>query len=717
MFSQSQWIRSGKAAECPMFKKEFCLKKAVEKAALRITAAGVYEAELNGKRVGEFFLAPGWTTYARRHQVQTYDVTGLLQSENVLTVTVGSGWFSGSISWQNKGKQPIMVIGELEITYKDGTTESIGTDHTWASTESAIRAADIYDGETYEADYVDLDPVAAVECDYPKTQLIPQEGEEVRLQEQLKPVRVIHTPKGEYVLDFGQEITGIVRVETDAPAGTEIVLRCGEMLDRDGNFYLENYRTARSTMKLRCNGMPIVWQPKLTFYGFRYIMVECERELPPQAFTAIVAGSQLKRTGTLRSGVAKLNRLFENVHWGQRGNFLDVPTDCPQRNERLGWLGDAQVFINTACYQYDTKKFYTKWLNDVKAEQRKNGAVPHVVPCVWSALEDEDICASTAWGDAATVCPWELYRHYGDAELLASHFNLMKRWVDYMTSRTEEPYLWIGYGNKKGFEHFGDWLGLDAEDGSYTGSSDKDLIASAYYAYSTELVCKAGHVLGKDVSAYEALYRNIVAAFRARYHIYRTQTECAVAVYFRLAADIQATADQLAEMVRANGNRLTTGFVGTPYLLHALSQNGHADVAYALLLQEDFPSWLYAVNHGATTIWEHWDGRRADGTFWSSDMNSFNHYAYGAVAGWVFEEAAGITPLETAPGFARVRIAPKPDERLGWLRAELDTAHGKIVSAWSYEDDRIRYEITVPVAAEIEINGQTYPVDAGSYLF
>ena len=718
MLEKGKWIKSGKTAECPLFRKKFAIEKEVKKATLQITAAGVYEAMLNGTRVGDFFLAPGWTTYRFRHQVQEYDVTALLQAENKLEVLVGSGWFNGAIAWACKSEHPVMLLAELQIEYTDGTTETIYTDGSWQTAESAVREADIYHGEVFDATFCDNAPVAAAECDYPKTQLIPQEGEKICLQEQLKPVRRFTTPKGETVLDFGQEISGIVRIETDAPRGTCITLRCAEMLDRDGNFYIDNYRDARSTMQLICAGGKTVWQPQLTFYGFRYICVEgWPGEVQPQAFTAIMACSDLKRTGTLTSGVQKLNRLFENIHWGQRDNFVDVPTDCPQRDERLGWTGDAQVFINAACYQYDTKRFYTKWLNDVKVDQRKDGSVPRVVPAVLDRPTEDGVCSSTAWGDAATICPWQLYRHYGDKALLASHFDMMKRWVDYMTAQTDTPYLWTGYEQKKDRYHFGDWLGLDAADGSYTGSSDKDFIASAYYAYSTELVCKAGCALGADVTAYETLYRNIVATFREKYSECHTQTECALAVYFNLAVHKQAVADQLAQMVQQNGNRLTTGFVGTPYLLYALSQNGHADVAYALLLQEDFPSWLYAVNHGATTIWEHWDGRRADGTFWSEKMNSFNHYAYGAVAGWVFEEAAGITPLETAPGFAQVRVAPKPDARLGWLRAELDTPHGKIVSAWFAEDDRVRYEITVPVAAEIEINGVTQQVTAGTYLF
>lgn len=713
MLEQSKWIACGKPAAVAVFSRAFRAEKPVAAATLTVTAAGVYEARLNGARVGKFFLAPGWTSYAVRHQVQQYDITALLARDNELAVTVGSGWFCGDISRARRPKDVgIMLIAALHLDYTDGTSEDIYTDRNWQSAESPIRDADIYQGETVDAAFCDRAPVPAVEVDYPKTQLIAQQGEEVHMQERLKPVRVIHTPAGETVLDFGQEITGVVEFTVAAHRGDEITLRCAEVLDRDGNFYTENYRAARSTMKLRCTDGTQTFCPALTFYGFRYICVAgWPGALDPNAFTAIAVSSAMRRTGWLCCGVPKLNRLFENIVWGQKDNFVDVPTDCPQRDERLGWTGDAQVFANTASYQFDTKKFFTKWLADVAADQRASGAVPAVVPDVLNNPAAEEIKAGAAWADVATVGPWQVYRHFGDRALLESQFELMRHWVDYMTATTEVPGLWL----YKKETHYGDWLGLDAEAGSYVGASDRYLIASAFYYYSTGLLCEAGHALGRDVAAYDALRAQIRTAFRAHYPTYRTQTECTLAVYFDLAADKQAVADQLAQMVHQNGDRLTTGFVGTPYLLYALSQNGHADVAYTLLLQEAFPSWLYAVNHGATTVWEHWDGRREDGTFWSADMNSFNHYAYGSVAGWVFEEAAGITPAE--PGFARVRIAPRPDARLGALRAVVDTPFGRVSSAWSYEDQRVRYEITTPVEAELVINGRTQIVPAGTHLF
>ena len=412
----------------------------------------------------------------------------------------------------------------------------------------------------------------------------------------------------------------------------------------------------------------------------------------------------MKRTGRLICSNQHLNRLFDNIIWGQKGNFVDVPTDCPQRDERLGWTGDAQVFARTACLNYDAEKFFTKWLADMAADQHEDGYVGHVIPDLLQAP-----AASAAWGDAAAICPWEVYRAYGNPAILENQFECMHKWVDYITAATTTPNLWTGG------THYGDWLGLDAPSGSYKGSSDETFIASAFYARSTALVIKAGKALGRDVSAYETLYSDIVAAFRKTYPEYKTQTECVLAAHFRLAPDCQAAADRLARMVKECGMKLQTGFVGTPYLLHVLSDYGYTDLAYSLLLREQYPSWLYPVTKGATTIWEHWDGIMEDGGFWSADMNSYNHYAYGAVADWVYGVAAGITPA--APGYEKARIAPIPDKRLGWLKASLHTRHGLIRSQWKQQDGMWRYEITTPVEAEIVIDGKIRQVSAGTYYF
>ena len=385
---------------------------------------------------------------------------------------------------------------------------------------------------------------------------------------------------------------------------------------------------------------------------------------------------------------------------------MDVPTDCPQRDERLGWTGDAQVFVKAASYNYDVEKFFTKWLHDMAADQRADGAVGQVIP---DYLPEGN--PSAAWGDAAVICPWQIYQTYGNPKVLADQFESMKKWVDYITSVTKDKYLWTGG------EHFGDWLGLDAPAGSYKGSSREEFIAAAFYAYSTELVVKAGHVLGEDVAAYERLYENIVKTFRETYPVYLTQTEHVLAVQFHLAENLKETADALAKMVEKDGVQIRTGFVGTPYILHVLSDYGHSDLAYSLLMRQKYPSWLYSVNKGATTIWEHWDGIMEDGSFWSMDMNSFNHYAYGAAADWIYEKAAGIQVVEEAPVFEKVRIEPKPDSRLKWLEASIQTRHGEISSRWTYVDGAVKYEITTAVPAQIVINEKVQDVTPGRYTF
>lgn len=717
----AKWIQpaldTGDAA--PVYLKSFPLpeREKIAKARLFLTALGVYEAELNGKRVGNYVLAPGWTSYYKRLQYQEYDVTKLLETENRLTILVGKGWYRShmpgfqSSPYQEKlSERPAGLLAQLEIAYQDGRREVFATDETWTVSESEVRFSEIYDGEIYDATY---QPAMdnPVQCfDGPWDTLISQQGEEIREQERITGARCFTTPNGETVIDFGQEVTGYVETVLEAAAGEILDLSFAEVLDKEGNFYTENYRSAKAQYRYTCREGRQTYKPKLTFWGFRYIRVNSfpggTENAAPECFTAIAVHSDMKRTGRLSCSNTNLNRLFDNIVWGQKGNFLDVPTDCPQRDERLGWTGDAQVFVRTACLNYDAEKFFAKWLADMSADQHEDGYVGHVIPDLLQAPK-----ASAAWGDAAAICPWEVYLAYGNKALLENQFTCMHKWVDYITASTDTPDLWTGG------THYGDWLGLDAPSGSYKGSSDETFIASAFYARSTELVIKAGKALGKDVTAYEALYRRIVIAFRRTWPEYKTQTECVLAAHFRLAPDCQAAANQLAEMVKACGTKLQTGFVGTPYLLHVLSDYGYAELAYSLLLRETYPSWLYPVTKGATTIWEHWDGIMEDGGFWSADMNSYNHYAYGAVADWVYGVAAGIKPLEEAPGYAKVRIAPVPDPRLDWLKASLHTRHGMVRSHWKKLDGMWRYEITTPVETEVVIAGETHMVSAGTWYF
>ena len=718
MFEQAKWINTGRPTgdAAPEYRRAWHIDagKQVKAATLTVTALGVYEATLNGQRVGEFVLAPGWTSYDTRLQVQTYDVTGLLGAENALAVRVGKGWYASPIpGWlesadktRRKTRQTAL-IAELAIVYEDGSTQVIPTGEDWQWVESPIRFSEIYDGETCDATFADDQPKPCAIFDAPMDNLIPQEGEEVREMERVAAKSVFRTPAGETVVDFGQEVTGYVEFTVDAKAGDRVRILHGEVLDRDGNFYNENYRAAKAEINYTCKEGPQTWHPELTFFGFRYIKLDAfPGEPKPGQFTAVAVYSNMRRTGRVTTGHAGINQLISNVFWGQKGNFLDVPTDCPQRDERLGWTGDAEVFCRAASLNYDVEKFFMKWLKDMTADRFPDGSVGSVIPNVLPGDRP-----SAAWGDAATICPWTIWQTYGNTKVLENQFDTMAGWVDYITSATTTPGLWTGG------THFADWLGLDAPSGSYKGSSREDFIASAFYAHSTSLVIKAGRLLGKDVSRYEALHEAIVRAFRETFTDYRTQTEHVLAVRFGLAEDIQATADALAELVTRDGVQLRTGFVGTPYILHVLSDYGHADLAWALLLREGYPSWLYPVSKGATTIWEHWDGIMEDGGFWSADMNSFNHYAYGSVIDWIYEVAAGIRHDEAHPGFSRAIIAPKPDARLGWLEASIDTRNGRIASKWVCLGDSVRYDIETPVPATVVIDGHGTEVQPGRYTF
>ena len=710
-FEKSDWITSAADDECPVFVKAFSIDKKVKKAVFYITSIGVYHAELNGKRIGDFVMAPGWTNYKSRLQYQEYDVTDLLEANNRIEIIVGRGWQRGRVSTYFKKHPefpPASVIVELAIGFMDGTETIISSDKLWQSGQSRLLKSDIFDGEVYDALYETvLNPVVC--CAHDKSILIPQEGELVKEHERFHPVRIFAAPNGEQIVDFGQNITGYPEIVVKAKKGEIVDLSFGEVLDADGNFYNANYRGAKAEFRYVCDEGFQIHKPLCTFYGFQYVRINTA----PECFdiTAVAVYSDLKRTGFLSTSNEKLDKLFSNILWSNKDNFLDIPTDCPQRDEGLGWTGDAQVFAKTACYNFDSEKFFMKWLADLVSEQGENGFVPHVIP---DALENEtgkERMSSAAWGDVAVILPWQLYLAYGDREILKKQFGSMCKWISYITETTTEKHLWTGG------EHFGDWLGIDSPYGSYKGASRDDFIASAYYAYSTYLMIKSGRALGEDVSYYEELYKNIVRKFRETYPEYKTQTECVLALYFDLADDKAKTAKQLNEMIFKNGNKLMTGFVGTPYLLHALSENGYVQTAYSLLLQEDYPSWLYSVNRGATTIWEHWDGIRDDGTMWSTDMNSFNHYAYGAVADWVYSVAAGIRPDEEKPGYEHVIIAPLPDKRLGELSARFESRRGTIISEWKYENNSFSYYIVTPVNARVIIDGVERELAPGEYRF
>ena len=715
MIRDAKWIThpQNKLYEPVHFNRKINITKEVRRATLNITSLGCYYAEINGHRVGDFILAPGFTS-RRRVQYQSYDITNMLSYENDLDVIVSDGWYKGKINFNvDNGKEELKkaLIAEVVIVYKDGTAEKILTDEGWLCKKDKLRMAELYDGEIYDSLFEDS-YVSAAPIDYDKKKIVKQEGVFVKEQETLDPVSIFKAPNGDTIVDFGQNLTGYFEFNVLAKAGDRVEFTVCEELDKNGNFYNGNYRDAKARFEYICHKGENRYKPILAFWGFRYMRVDSfPVEIKKENLRAIVLHSDIKRTGYLESSSKELNQLFSNIIWGQKGNFLDVPTDCPQRDERQGWTGDATVFCKAACYNYDVNKFFEKWLHDMRLDQGKTGYIPNIIPQTvcwdWSTAET----SGAVWGDSATIIPYQMYLTYGNREILKKHYSCMKKYIAYIGSVTKEKYLWTGC------DQFGDWLGLDAPAGSYRGSSNEDFIASVFYRHSVGIVCKVGKLLGKDTKKYEVLHERITEKLKATFKEYKTQTECVLALYFDVAENKASVAKQLNQMIVENGNRLKTGFVGTPYLLHALSQNGYCETAYKLLLQDKFPSWLYSVKQGATTVWEHWDGKNEKGEFWSEAMNSFNHYAYGSVADWVYEVACGIKPCEDKPAFEKIVIEPHPTDLLDYLSATLCTKFGKIVSKWYHENGKIRYEITVPKNATVIINGVSHKVKRGTHRF
>ncbi|KRE75081.1 alpha-L-rhamnosidase [Paenibacillus sp. Soil750] len=717
------------AEEAYYLRKTFQVNGQIRKATIYATSHGVYELELDGTRVGDWELTPGWTSYKHRLQVQSYDVTSSLISgkQHTIGAALANGWFKGNLAWKHQrnvfGSVRALLM-QMHIVYEDGTEEIIVSDSSWRASLGPVRMSELYHGEIYDAglelsgwslpSYDDQDWVPSVELDYGKETLVMQENEPSRVTELLQPVAVIETPSGETVLDFGQNMVGKVQMQLNLPVGTRIELLHAEVLDAQGNFYIGNLRSAKQSVTYVCSGKgEESYAPHFSFQGFRYVKVvgwPQDVVFDAACFTGQVIHTDMVAKGTFECSHALLNQLQRNIVWGQRGNFLDVPTDCPQRDERLGWTGDAQVFIRTAAFNYDVALFFSKWLRDLKADQREDGGVPFVIPHV---LFEKDH-SSAAWGDAAVICPWTLYQVYGDQRVLEEQYDSMKGWINYIRQQGENEYLW-----QTGF-HFGDWLGLDAKEGSYVGATPKDLIATCFYAYSTSLFVKTAEVLGReaDVVEYTALYENIVEAFTAEFVTPsgrlagHTQTAHVLPLMFGLVqgSTRERLAATLAQYVKEQNYHLTTGFVGTPYLCHVLTENGYHDVAVKLVMQEDYPSWLYTIHKGATTIWEHWDGIKPDGTFWSDDMNSYNHYAYGAIGDWLYRKVAGLDSDDRQPGYKRMSFRPRTDSGLTYAKASLITNYGEVRSEWSVEESGdIRYTFQLPpnTSGEVILAGST----------
>jgi alpha-L-rhamnosidase len=714
------------------YRKEFSINKKIKSARIYATSLGLNQLFLNGKKVGDQYFTPGWTSYHKRLQYQTYDVTNLLQQKNAIGSILADGWYRGKIGYHLPhsyyGNQLGLLL-QLKVDYTDGTSETIVTDKNWKYSNGPILQSNIYDGELYDAQLeIDgwympgFDEKAWKETallDYPKDKLIALQGVPVKAIEEIIPVKIFVTPKGETVLDMGQNMVGWLRIKVKGEKGDTIKIRFSEIMDKDGNFYTENLRSAKATNTYILKGeTEEIYEPYFTFFGFQFAKLEGFRTPPAiSQFTGIVVHSEMPPTGNFSCSDSLINQLQSNIRWGQKDNFLDVPTDCPQRDERLGWTGDAQVFSMTAAFNFDVAAFYTKWAKDIAADQLPNGKVTDVVPDV---LEGDG--GSTAWSDVAIVIPWTVYRIYGDKRILEEQYSSMKGWVEYMRERAGADNLWDGDN------HYGDHLAFGSNRNDYKGATtEKDLIATAYFYYSTTILAKVARILTKDEDAtyYESLAPKIKKAFTDEFItangrlVSHTQTAYALVISFGLVPEnlIDKAASYLANDVQKFGH-LTTGFVGTPLLCSTLSEIGRDDLAFMLLNRKEYPSWLYPVTKGATTIWERWDGIKPDGTFQDPIMNSFNHYAYGAIGEWLYSYVAGIRVDEENPGYKHFFLNPHPGGGLTHAKAEFLSMYGQIKSAWKTQNNLLEYTCTIPPnttatiifddtdAAEVLINNQ-----------
>lgn len=739
---KASWITMKKEKQsdgsCPAhyYRNEFSSTKKVSSARVYVTSLGLYQLFLNGKKVSTDLFTPGWTSYNKRLQYQTYDVTPMLRQKNAIGAIIGDGWYRGNIGFRGQHNyygNRLALLVQLIIHYTDGTSKTVVTNKNWKVSNGPILESDIYNGEKYDArlemtgwDNAGFDDGKwenVTEIEAPKTQLVAPQGVPVKAIEEIEPVKLLTTPKGEVVFDLGQNMVGWVRLKVNGKKGDVVILKFAEVLDRDGHFYTANLRAAKATDTYILKGGGVeTYEPKFTFHGFRFVKVE-GLAAPPQLdqITGIVVHSAMKPTGSFSCSEPLINQLQHNIQWGQKGNFLDVPTDCPQRDERLGWTGDAQVFAPTAAFNFNVAAFYTKWMKDAALDQLPSGKVPHVIPDILNGSG-----GSTAWADVSVVVPWTTYLAYGDKRILKEQYTSMKAWVEYMKGRAGEDNLWTGD------THYGDWLAFATTRSDYPGATtEKDLIATAYYAHSSELLGKIAKIIDKndDAEKYSALSKNVKNAFVHEFVtpagrlVSNTQTAYCLAIAFDLLPEnlIPKAAKYLADDVKKMGH-LTTGFVGTPLLCKTLSAQGYDDLAFMLLTRKKYPSWLYPVTQGATTIWERWDGQKPDGTFQNAGMNSFNHYAYGAIGEWLYTYVSGIQIDEENPGYKHMMLAPHPGGGLTNADSEFNSMYGKIKSSWKLEGHKFNYEVVIPAntTATVILPGikkEVKEIGSGKYSF
>jgi alpha-L-rhamnosidase len=760
------WIQGGLVGgprtmiPAPLLRKSFTLDKPVASARLYVSALGLFEARLNGRRVGEDALAPGWTEYAKRARYHVYDVGDLLTAgENALGALLGDGWYCGHVGFQGRqryGERP-RLIAQLEVTHTDGARTTIGTDPTWAVAYGPLLQADLIMGEHWDArlempgwDGPGFDAARWAQAEAWRgaaPALVAHNGPAIRRIEELTPVAdpqpIENFGLSRWLFDFGQNLVGVVRLKATLAPGVTLTLRHAEALDADGRIYTANLRSAQQTDIYTARGGEQIFEPRFTFHGFRYVELHGYPGTPPRdLLTAIVIHSDMPTTGAFSCSDPLINQLQRNILWSQKGNFVDVPTDCPQRDERLGWTGDAQVFAPTAAFNMDVAAFFAKWQQDLADAQHESGRIPPIAPDTRFGHED----GGPAWADAVVLVPWTMYQRYGDSRLLARHYASMKAWMGYLAETS--PGHIRAHPDRKPRQGYGDWLALDGSGGT-EGATPKDLIGTAFHAHCAQVMSRIAGVLGRsaDAKRYARLFETIRRAFIERFVTPnglisgQTQTACALALRFDL---LPATARPgviaaLARDIEARGNHLSTGFVGTPHLPFALSENGRTDLAYALLNQRDWPSWLYSVTQGATTIWERWDGWTRDKGFQTPGMNSFNHYAYGAIGAWLYAVVAGIEVDEAQPGYKRIVFRPHPGGGLTHVEASLEGPYGRIESAWRIRGSAWRWRVLVPPNttarahvpapehAAVSADGGTliernathavYALDAGAYTF
>ena len=715
---KAQWIglKSTSTDDCkaqgiqgrpaPLFRKEFTLRKKMKRTMLYATARGVYTMRLNGSRIGTNLLAPEWTDYNKRIQYQTYDVTDMLRDgSNCLGAIVGDGWYRGFIGYRKTGNSygdQTGLLLQMHIEYDNGDEEIVTTDSTWKCTAGSIRCADLLMGEHCDArkdvgrwdtaGYIDDNWRSADILEETTVRLVAQPSEPVQITQLLPPQTMTEPVRGVYVFDLGQNITGFCRLAVSGPAGTVVTLRYAEMLNPDGTIYKANLRRAKATDTYVLSGNAReVFEPQFTFHGFRYVEVTGYPGTPTlDAIAGCAIHSALPMTGVFQCSDPLVNRLQSNITWSQRDNFLSIPTDCPQRDERLGWLGDGQIFVRTAAFNMDIAAFMTKWMVDIEDGQTPEGAFKDTSPYVEGFGGD----GAPGWGDAGVIIPWTVYQCYGDTRIIERHYDAMGRWMRYISDGNQN-YLRKNRLNN----NYGDWLSVNAD-------TPKDVLATAYWAYDALLMSRMAKAIGRldDERAYKDLFRNIKAAFQREYvssdgHILgNTQTCYALALSMDLVPEElrEHTARNLVDDIMKRDRHVSTGFIGVKHLNPVLSEAGYAEVAYRLLNTTTYPSWGYPVKHGATTIWERWDGWTEEKGFQDAEMNSFNHYALGSVGEWLYGFVAGIELDPERPGYKHSIIHPHPGGGLTFARAEYRSIHGTIVSHWKHEDLLFTLDITIP---------------------